>query len=161
MLSIAAGTGAALGGVLDDRLGSKTVIVGSLLFLIVGALGVISIDATHILFTVEVPAREPDLGLFASIGEQAYLGFAVLIGLVSGPLQSASRSLLARMAPKDRMSEFFGFFAFSGKVTAFAAPFIIGLIADMTGSLQTAMSVILVFLFAGLFIMSFVRTNRA
>jgi UMF1 family MFS transporter len=160
LLSIAAGVGAAVGGILDDRLGSKTVILGSLLLLIAGALGVISIDATHVLFVIEVPAREAGGGLFASIGEQAYLGFAVLIGLVSGPLQSASRSLLARMAPKEQIGEFFGFFAFSGKVTAFAAPFIIGLISDMTGSLQTAMSVILVFLLAGLTIMTFVRTAR-
>jgi UMF1 family MFS transporter len=74
-------------------------------------------------------------------------------------LQSASRSLLARMAPPEHMSEFFGFFAFSGKVTAFAAPLIIGIVASMTGSLQIAMSVILLFLFSGLIIMGFVRTN--
>jgi UMF1 family MFS transporter len=56
------------------------------------------------------------------------------------------------------MSEFFGFFAFSGKVTAFAAPFMIGIIADTTGSLQTALSVILVFLLVGLALMIRVRT---
>jgi UMF1 family MFS transporter len=59
------------------------------------------------------------------------------------------------------MSEFFGFFAFSGKVTAFAAPFMIGIIADTTGSLQTALSVILVFLLVGLALMIRVRTPAA
>jgi UMF1 family MFS transporter len=65
------------------------------------------------------------------------------------------------MAPPEHMSEFFGFFAFSGKVTAFAAPFMIGIIADTTGSLQTALSVVLVFLLAGLVLMIRVRTSGA
>jgi UMF1 family MFS transporter len=84
----------------------------------------------------------------------------VLIGLASGPLQSASRSLLARMAPPEHMSEFFGFFAFSGKVTAFLAPLVIGVISDATGSLQIAMSSILVFLLTGLMLMAFVKGDR-
>lgn len=160
ILSVAAGIGAALGGFLDDKLGSKTVILGALLILIVGALGVISIDRDSVFFVLDVSPRDPNAGTFASAGEQTYLAFAILIGLAAGPLQSASRSLLARMAPPEHMTEFFGFFAFSGKVTAFAAPFMIGLVSDITGSLQTAMSMILVFLFAGLAIMSFVNTAR-
>ena len=55
------------------------------------------------------------------------------------------------------MSEFFGFFAFSGKVTAFAAPLIVGMISDATGSLQVAMSSILVFLAVGFVLMAFVK----
>jgi len=159
ILSVAAGIGAAIGGFLDDRLGSKTVVIGALLMLICGALGVISIDATRVLFFIDVPPTAPDGGPFSSIGEQVYIGFAVLIGLSAGPLQSASRSLLARMAPPSHMSEFFGFFAFSGKITAFAAPLIIGFLADTTGSLQIAMSVILLFLLSGLVVMGFVRTE--
>ncbi len=160
ILSIAAGIGAAIGGFVDDKLGSKTVIMGALLMVITGALGVISIDRDSVLFVLDVAPRTPETGPFGSIGEQFYLAFAVLIGLASGPLQSASRSLLARMAPPEQMTEFFGFFAFSGKVTAFAAPLIIGILADFTGSLQIAMSVILAFLFAGLAIMSCVETGR-
>jgi UMF1 family MFS transporter len=99
-------------------------------------------------------------GAFTSVGEQVYLAFSVLIGIASGPLQSASRSLLARMAPAEHMSEFFGFFAFSGKVTAFAAPLIIGTISAATGSLQIAMSAILAFLFTGLVLMTFVKDER-
>jgi UMF1 family MFS transporter len=161
ILSVAAGIGAAVGGVLDDRLGSKPVIIGSLLILIAGSLGVMSIDATHIFFTVEVPPRPEGAAVFAGTGERVYMAFAVLIGLASGPLQSACRSLLARLAPPEHMSEFFGFFAFSGKVTAFAAPFIIGVVSSTTGSLQTAMFVILAFLLAGMVGMVFVKTERA
>jgi UMF1 family MFS transporter len=160
ILSVAAGIGAALGGFLDDRLGSRAVIMGSLVLLIIGALGVISVDRTHVLLWLEVTPKAEGGGAFASTGEQVYLAFSVLIGIASGPLQSASRSLLARLAPAEHMSEFFGFFAFSGKVTAFAAPLIIGTIAAATGSLQVAMSAILVFLLAGLILMAFVTTEQ-
>lgn len=157
ILSVAAGVGAAVGGFLDDRLGSKTVIIWSLLLLIVGALGVISIDSSHVLFVVPVTPSAPGGAPFSGTGEMIYIVFSILIGLASGPLQSASRSLLARIAPEEHMSEFFGFFAFSGKVTAFAAPFVVALVSDMTGSLQIAMSSILVFLLAGMVLMGFIR----
>jgi UMF1 family MFS transporter len=160
ILSVAAGLGAAVGGFLDDRLGSRAVIMGALVLLIIGALGVISIDTSHVLFTLEVAPREIGAPAFSSTGELVYITFAVLIGLASGPLQSASRSLLARMAPPEHMSEFFGFFAFSGKVTAFLAPLVIGVISDATGSLQIAMSSILVFLLTGLMLMAFVKGDR-
>jgi UMF1 family MFS transporter len=160
ILSVAAGIGAAIGGFMDDRLGSRKVIMGSLVLLIIGALGVISVDKTHVLFFLEVAPKAEGGGTFASTGEQVYLAFSVLIGIASGPLQSASRSLLARMAPAEHMSEFFGFFAFSGKVTAFAAPLVIGTISAATGSLQIAMSAILAFLFTGLVLMMFVKDER-
>jgi UMF1 family MFS transporter len=32
---------------------------------------------------------------------------------------------MARLTPKDKQNEFFGFFAFSGKITAFLGPFLL------------------------------------
>ncbi len=122
VLTIAGTIGAALGGPLDDRMGSKAVIVGALLLFIVAAIGVLSVDATHVLFVVPVEAKLPGSAPFSSVGEQVYLAFAMLIGLASGPIQSSSRTLLARMCPPGKTTEFFGFFSFSGKITAFAAP---------------------------------------
>jgi UMF1 family MFS transporter len=161
ILSVAAGIGAMLGGFFDDKLGSRPVVQGALLLLIAGATGIISIDNAHIFFFLELPPAPSGAELFASTGERAYLGFAILIGLAAGPLQSASRSLLARMAPLENLSEFFGFFAFSGKVTAFAAPLAVSVVADSTGSLRIGMSAILLFLFGGLILMVQVRTERA
>lgn len=159
ILALAGGVGALLGGFLDDRLGSKTVILGSLILLMIGALGVVSIDRDHVLFFAEVAPRADTDGLLASTGEIFYIAFGIMIGLASGPMQSASRSLLARMAPAERMSEFFGFFAFSGKVTAFLAPLLVGIVANVSGSLRIAMSVILLFLIAGLVLMSLVKSD--
>lgn len=161
ILALAGGVGALLGGFLDDRLGSKSVIIGSLILLIIGALGVVSIDQNHVLFFAEVAPRAESDSVFASTGELYYIAFGILIGLASGPMQSASRSFLARMAPAEHMSEFFGFFAFSGKVTAFLAPLMVGIVATATGSQRIAMSAILFFLIGGLVLMSLVRGDEA
>jgi UMF1 family MFS transporter len=161
VLTVAGGLGAFIGGFLDDRLGSKTVIIAALVMLMIACLGVISIDATHILFGIEVPAPAQGRSLFDSAGERAYIAFALLIGLASGPLQSASRSLLGRMAPPEHISEFYGLFAFSGKVAAFAAPLTISVITDLSGSLRLGMASILFYLGIGLAAMLAVRTGKA
>jgi UMF1 family MFS transporter len=158
ILSVAAGIGAAIGGFLDDRLGSKRVVIGALVLLITGSAAVISIDKSHLFFFYEIEPKVETEGLFTSTGEKIYILCAILIGLSSGPLQSASRSLLAKLAPAEHLSQFFGFFAFSGKVTAFAAPLAIAAISQWSGSLQVAMSCILLFLLAGLAAMLQVRT---
>jgi MFS transporter, UMF1 family len=160
VLTIAGTIGAALGGLLDDRAGSKTVIVVALLVFIVGSIGVLSIDPDEILFIVPVTPKPASSGLFASAGEQAYLAFAVLIGLASGPIQASSRTLLARLCPPEKTTEFFGFFAFSGKITAFAAPLAIGAVTALTGSQRLGISASLAFLIGGLILLLRVRAPR-
>jgi MFS transporter, UMF1 family len=157
VLTVAGTFGALLGGVLDDWAGSKTVVVASLILFIAGSIGVLSIDPDEILFFVPVTPKPDDGGLLASTGEQAYIAFAVLIGLAAGPVQSSSRTLLARLCPPEKTTEFFGFFSFSGKITAFAAPLAIGLVTAMTDSQRIGISASLIFLIGGLVLLLFVR----
>ena len=51
----------------------------------------------------------------------------VIIGLMQGPNQAGSRSLMARLTPEEKKNEFFGFYAFSGKATAFLGPLLFGI----------------------------------
>ena len=90
-----------------------------------------------------------------------FLAFAMLVGVVAAPVQAASRSLLAHLAPPEKMTQFFGLFAFSGKVTAFMAPLLIALVTDIFSSQRAGMSVIAVFLVVGFVIMLGVRGRRA
>src|SRR5262249_14359737 len=145
--------GAVIGGVLDDRRGAKRVIIGALLLLLIGALGILSVDKSHIFFGVEVAPKAAGSGLFSSAGERVFLGFAMLVGIVSAPVQAASRSLLARLAPPDKVTQFFGLFAFSGKVTAFLAPFMVAAVTSLTGNARLGMSTIALFLIAGVLLM--------
>jgi UMF1 family MFS transporter len=152
--------GAIIGGKLDDKLGSKTVIVSCLLLLIAALAGILSVDRTHAFYTLELPPKDPSAGPLSSIGERIYLGFAMLVGLVAAPVQAASRSLLARLAPPDKVTQFFGLFAFSGKATAFMAPFLIGIVTEMTNDQRLGMSAIALFLIVGALLMLPVRSPR-
>ena len=73
--------------------------VGATLGLLAGAIGILSVDKTHILYTTEVAAKAAGSKPFSSLGEQAFLTFAVIVGLVAAPVQAASRSLLGRFVP--------------------------------------------------------------
>ena len=160
ILTITGTLGAALGGLIDDRKGSKPVIVGTLLLFIAASIGVLSVDHDHVLFVVPVEPKAPGSAPFSSVGEQIYLAFAMLIGIASGPIQSSSRTLLARMCPEDKVTEFFGFFSFSGKITAFAAPLAIGAVTHATGSQRIGIAMSLVFLIAGLLLLLRVRSDK-
>jgi MFS transporter, UMF1 family len=151
---IVAGTfGCLLGGFLDDVRGSKWVIAATLFLFIAASLGVLSVDQNHVLFVVPVEPKAEGSAAFSSLGEKVYLAFAILIGLASGPIQASSRTLLARMCPPDKVTEFFGFFSFSGKITAFAAPLTIGVVTYATGSQRIGIASALFFLIAGLLLL--------
>lgn len=152
--------GAFIGGFLDDRIGSKRVIMLALVVIIAGAVGILSVDKTHVLFTQEVAAKLPGSAAFSSTGERVFLLFAILIGLVAAPVQASSRSLIARLAPADRVTQFFGLFAFSGKATAFAAPLVVGYVTAWTGEQRLGMASILAFLIVGLLLMSLVKVRK-
>jgi UMF1 family MFS transporter len=71
------------------------------------------------------------------------------IGLFVGPNQSASRSLMGRFVPEKHQAEFFGFFAFSGKATAFMGPLLLGELSGAFGQRVGMGSVLLSFLIGG------------
>jgi UMF1 family MFS transporter len=156
ILAIAGTFGAWLGGRLDDRLGPKRVIAGSMLILLFAILAILLVDKDSIMF-IKVAPPAPDGPLFSASAERAYLLLGCLIGAAGGPLQAASRTLLIRMAPKDRIAQYFGLFALTGKVTSFIGPLLIGVITAMTESQKAGMAVLVLFFVAGLALLARVR----
>lgn len=130
VLNVAAGLGAWAFGFFDDRLGGKTTILVSLVLLICSS-------------TIAVMA--PDKTWFWVAG--------ILTGIVAGPNQSASRSLMGRFVPDKHRSEFFGFFAFSGKASAFMGPLILGIISVSHGQRFGMGTVIVFFVLGGVLLM--------
>ena len=126
-LNVVAGLGAWTFGFVDDRLGGKTTIGLSLIFLTLAT---------------TIAALAPNRTWFwvAGIG----------VGFFLGPNQSASRSLMGRFVPKAHESEFFGFFALSGKVTSFLGPLILGLLSDAYSQRVGVGSIVLFFVVGGL-----------
>jgi UMF1 family MFS transporter len=155
LLAIAGTFGAWLGGKLDDKLGPKRVIAGSMLILLSAISAILLVDKDSILF-VKVAAPAPG-ALFSGAAEQAYLVLGCLIGAAGGPLQAASRTLLIHMAPKDRVAQYFGLFALTGKVTSFVGPLLIGVITAVTASQKAGMAVLVLFFVAGLAVLRRVR----
>jgi UMF1 family MFS transporter len=156
ILAIAGTFGAWLGGKLDDRLGSKRVIAGSQLILLFAIVAILLVDKDSVIF-VEVAPPVPGGALFASAAERAYLVLGCLIGAAGAPLQAASRTLLIHLAPKDRIAQYFGLFALTGKVTSFIGPLLIGVITEITASQKAGMAVLVVFFLAGLLLLRRVR----
>jgi UMF1 family MFS transporter len=156
LLAIAGSFGAWIGGKLDDRLGPKRVIAGSLIVLLLSVIWILTVNRDSVLlFNVAPPV--PGGSLFAATAERVYLVLGCLIGMAGGPLQAASRSLLIRMAPKDRIAQHFGLFALTGKVTSFLGPLLIGLVTAVTSSQKAGMAVLVVFFVAGLMLLRRVR----
>ena len=84
LLAIAGSFGAWIGGKLDDRLGPKRVISGSLIILLLSVIWILTVDRDHVML-VDVASPVPGGGLFAAPAEKAYLLLGCLIGMAGGP----------------------------------------------------------------------------
>jgi MFS transporter, UMF1 family len=159
ILAIAGTFGAWLGGKLDDRLGPKRVIAGSMVVLLIAVIAILMVDKDHIFF-IKVAPPEPGGALFAGASEKAYLILGCLIGAAGGPLQAAARTLLIRLAPKDRITQYFGLFALTGRVTSFIGPLLIGAVTAATASQKAGMAVLVLFFTVGMVLLMMVEEPR-
>ena len=129
-INITAGLGALALSWVDDWIGGRNTILLSLIFLAVCAAAILVV---HDVFWFWL--------------------WAMALGVFVGPLQSASRSHLARVAPKHLRSQMFGLFTFSGKATAFAGPLLVGWVTVATASQRWGMSTIVLFFVIGFLLM--------
>ena len=160
MLAVAGTFGAWLGGKLDDRLGPKRVIAGSMVVLLLAVIGILLVDKDQIFF-IKVEPPQPGGALFAGASEKAYLILGCLIGAAGGPLQAAARTLLIRLAPKDRITQYFGLFALTGRVTSFIGPLLVGAVTAATASQKAGMAVLVLFFTVGMVLLMMVEEPEA
>ncbi|MGL4636090.1 MAG: MFS transporter [Beijerinckiaceae bacterium] len=153
LLTVTGTLGAWLGGKLDDRLGPRTVVAASLMVLLFTCIGIMGTTKDQIFFVFATNPPLPGGGLYSGASEKAYVGLGLLIGLVAGPLQAASRSLLVKLAPADNIGQYFGLFALSGKVTSFAGPVLVALATQISGSQRVGLIVLIVMFMAGLLLL--------
>ncbi|WP_412067681.1 MFS transporter [Rubrivirga sp. IMCC43871] len=121
VLNVAAGIGAFGFAYLDDMIGGKRTIYISLALLSIATI----------------------IAVFGPTSNWLW-GAGVIIGIASGPNQAASRSLLGRFVPHDKETEFYGFFAFSGKATAFIGPVMFGLMTSLFGTSRAGVAAVLI-----------------
>ncbi len=110
------------------------------------------------------------LGLVVYIGVVVYAVFitrpwqffllAVLVGLVQGGTQSLSRSLYARLVPREDSAAFFGFYGLMGKFSAVIGPLIVAIVQTATGNPHIAVSAIGILFVIGLAVLWYLPLGR-
>jgi UMF1 family MFS transporter len=109
--NVVAAVGAILGGFLDDRIGPKAVITGSLIGLLTAGTAILVLGSeNHSIFGM------------AWAGTTTFWIFGLFLCLFVGPAQSSSRAYLARLAPHGESGELFGLYATTGRAVSFLAP---------------------------------------
>ncbi len=135
--SVVAAFGAVLGGLVDDRLGSKTVIVGSLAAIITMGL---------VLMTLS--------------GPRAFWACGLLLCLFIGPAQASARTLLLRMSKHGKEGVAFGLYTMTGRAVSFLAPWLFSVFVDVFGAVRAGMGGLCLVLGIGLAAMVMVRAPR-
>ncbi len=137
VLNVVAGLGALAFGFVDDKIGGKKTVLITLVALSIATL-----------IGVSAPNKT---WLWVS---------GILIGVFGGPNQAASRSLMGRFSPIKHQTEFFGFFALSGKITSFLGPITLGTVAQLAASQRAGVATVIAFFLVGGLLLAWVNETR-
>jgi MFS transporter, UMF1 family len=136
--SVVAAVGAVIGGLVDDRIGSKAVILFSLAAMIADGLTLLTLS-----------------------GATAFWACGLLLCLFIGPTQSSARTLLLRMTADGKEGVAFGLYTMTGRAVAFLAPWMFFTFVDAFGADRAGLGGLLVVLAAGFVAMLLVRVPDA
>jgi UMF1 family MFS transporter len=93
------------------------------------------------------------LGYFMTAAWHFFV-LAFLVATVQGGSQALSRSLFARMIPKHKSSEYFGFFSVFEKFAGVAGPALFALSVSLFGSSRVAVLSVILFFIAGALVLT-------
>lgn len=136
--NVVAGLATIIAGFAEDRIGAKPIMVWSIACMILAALLVF---------------------LLAPLGTWVFWVFGLLLCIFVGPVQSASRSYLARLIPPGREGEIFGLYATTGRAVSFLAPGAFTLAVMLGGAAIFGILGIALVLIVGLLLLLPVRTR--
>jgi UMF1 family MFS transporter len=124
---VIAAIGAVLGGLLDDRIGSKPVIVGSLTSMVVVGLVLLNLS-----------------------GVLAFWICGLLLCLFVGPTQSSARTMMMRMSTEGKEGVAFGLYTTTGRAVSFLAPLLFFTFIDVFGTDRAGLGGLVTVLVMGL-----------
>lgn len=134
---VVAAIGAVIGGQIDDRVGSKPVIVTSLVSMIITGVALLSLS-----------------------GPVAFWICGLLLCLFIGPTQSSARTQLLRMTVDGREGVAFGLYTMTGRAVSFLAPWMFFMFVDAFGTDRAGTAGLCVVLAVGLVAMLFVKVPQ-
>ncbi|WP_199553914.1 MFS transporter [Sandaracinobacteroides hominis] len=131
------------GSWIDGRIGAKRLSLLGLLLMAFGSASVLLTDAERLFgfptgIALGVPLASPQEWGFMASGAVIAAGAAFAI--------AGMRTMMAMLAPPEKLAAYFGLYSFVGKATAFVGPTLVGLIATATGSVRPGIGVAILFL---------------
>jgi len=127
----------------------STAILGSIIFGIIadsiGQKKTILITLFLWLLTIGLAFKIESKEMFYVVG--------LLAGSVMGATQSTSRSLMSKLTPDEKKTEFFGFYSFFGKSSAILGPLVFGFVSYVTQSQRFAILSLAIFFIIGIFLL--------
>ena len=154
--------GAYIGGRLDDRLGSITTLRIAIVASSVILLVLVSVQPSTILYVVDV-GTEPvwSFPYFSTLPELFYFATNQVFAMFFVTGLSASRTLMARLAPPEMATQFFGLFALSATATAFLAPLLVASATDIFASQRIGFASLAILMVIGAIKLMKVKEERA
>lgn len=133
-LNVTAGLGAAMFAFIDDNIGSKKTVMMTLAGLIITGIVILLIHS-----------------------KLTFIVTALCLGIFMGPVQAASRTMVARLSPPDMVAQTYGLYAFTGKSISFLGPLAFGLATTAFDSQRAGMATIILFWIAGMALLTMVK----
>ena len=163
-LSVFAALGGFFGGWLDDQFGSKRA-----LFVSIGGTAIsfalcltMGPDRIFWFFPIDPHAAPVTaLHVFSTWPEILFVMLVNLTALCIVAGYANSRTMMARIAPIEKMTEFFGLMSFSGTAATFLAPMAVAWMTWWTQSQRGGMIAVVVLLIVGLVWLTWVKEERA
>jgi UMF1 family MFS transporter len=136
--NVVAGAGAFGAALVEDRYGSKRVMLFSIMGVMIGGFAVF---------------------VFADWGVSAFFIFGLLLSTFVGPAQAAGRTMLSRLSKDDEQGEMFGLYATTGRSISFLAPLAWTVFVGSFGAIYGILGLMVV-LGAGFLVMLLVKDTR-
>jgi UMF1 family MFS transporter len=102
------------------------------------------------------------VSIYATFMRQPWQFYLVagMVGLVQGGVQLLSRSYFARLVPRERAGEFFGFYNMLGEFAAIIGPVLVGTVSYLTGSPRLSILSVIILFAAGAWLLTFVEEPK-
>jgi MFS transporter, UMF1 family len=163
-LSVFAVLGGFFGGFLDNHLGSRRALfvsVGGTLLFFAAAL---TMAPDRILWFIPYDTHAPhinDWPFFNTWPEVIYIAISNGVAVCISAGYANARTMMARLSPAEKMTEFFGLMSLSGTSTTFLANVSVTAMTALTMSQRGGLLAVLGFLATGLVLLFFVKEERA
>jgi len=147
--------GSLLFGIVADSYGQKKSLMASLYVWLITILFAY-LTSDHTGFLTIFLSNTFNLAV-ADIERYSFYVVGLLAGSVMGATQSTSRSLMSKLTPFEKKTEFFGFYSFFGKSSAILGPLVFGYVSYVTGTQRLAILTISIFFIAGILVLRKVK----